>query len=521
MAPKSQRVSSRPRPRRFFFVFVVLLVVLVALCVLGMLGMFSVTHVQKMSYLLRPLWDKPPTPFHHIPHYYAENVSTEYLCRLHGWSPRPSPRRVFDAIIFSNELDLLEIRWNELRPYVAKFVVLEANTTFTGIPKPLYFSRNRRRFSNFDNMVVHGVFPGRVGSGRDPFRLESEQRVAMNELLRRAGIADGDLVIMSDADEIPSPHTVKLLQWCDGFPPVLHLQLRNYMYSFEFPVDYSSWRASVHIYGRGTQYRHSRQADVILSDAGWHCSFCFRHLRDFVLKMTGYSHADRVRRKEFLRYSRIQKVICSGEDLYDMLPEEYTFRDLIKKMGPIPSSASAVHVPAYLIQNADKFKFLLPGGCLRSPGSLSYDLGLTKLNWRRSFSALFSLQNANEGPFQQTLTDPVVQARRPDPQVPTKFETIRPAPPETTGEPSSTPTSPPEGATDKQTLGARVIYRQLKTLQQRSRQSPTSQRAVNKLGLTSVKPDHNLALTFEYRSHLRSNRDEGEIVFREWGEQSR
>lgn len=49
-----------------------------------------------------------------------------------------------------------------------------------------------------------------------------------------------------------------------------------------------------------------------------------------------------------------------------MLPEEYTFRDLFKKMGPIPKSASAVHLPSYLIKNADKFRFLLPGGCLRS-----------------------------------------------------------------------------------------------------------------------------------------------------------
>ncbi|CAA2996232.1 beta-1,4-mannosyl-glyco 4-beta-N-acetylglucosaminyltransferase [Olea europaea subsp. europaea] len=155
----------------------------------------------------------------------------------------------------------------------------------------------------------------------------------MNGLLRRAGISNGDLLIMSDTDEIPSPHTVKLLQWCDEVPPVLHLELRHYMYSFEFPVDYSSWRATIHIYSPWTQYRHSRQTDVILSDAGWHCSFCFR-----------------------------------GDDLFDMLPEEYTFKELFKKMGSITPSASAVHLPAYLIENAEKFKFLLPGGCLRSTG---------------------------------------------------------------------------------------------------------------------------------------------------------
>ncbi|KAM7508216.1 hypothetical protein LguiA_018669 [Lonicera macranthoides] len=81
--------------------------------------------------------------------------------------------------------------------------------------------------------------------------------------------------------------------------------------------------------------------------------------------MKAYSHADRVKSNNFLDHSRIQKLICQGDNLFDMLPEEYSFQELIKKMGSIPSSTSAVHLPAHLIDNADKFKFLLPGGCLR------------------------------------------------------------------------------------------------------------------------------------------------------------
>lgn len=292
----------------------------------------------------------------------------DHLCRLHGWSLRSEPRRVFDAIIFSNELDMLEVRWRELHPYVSKFVILESNTTFTGIPKPLFFASNRARFAFAEDKIAHGVFSGRAadrGSHKDPFVLESEQRGAMNGLLHRTGISNGDLLIISDTDEIPSPHTIKLLQWCDEVPPVLHLELRHYMYSFEFPVDYSSWRATAHIYGPWTQYRHSRQTNIILSDAGWHCSFCFRYIREFVFKMTAYSHADRVKRSDFLKHSRIQKLICQGDDLFDMLPEEYSFSELIKKMGSIPRSASAVNLPAYLIENAVKYRFLLPGGCIR------------------------------------------------------------------------------------------------------------------------------------------------------------
>ncbi|KAL2479622.1 beta-1 [Abeliophyllum distichum] len=336
MAPRPLRFATRRSPRKFIFI---VLFVLVPICIIGIF-----IHSQKISYFFRPLWDNPPPSFEHLPHYYAENVSMENLCRLHGWSLRSKPRRVFDGIIFSNELDMLEIRWHELHPYVTKFVILEANTTFTGIPKPLYFAANRNRFAFAEEKIVHGIFPGRIasyGSRDDPFKLESEQRIAMNGLLRRAGISNGDLLIMSDTDEIPSPHTVKLLQWCDEVPPVLHLEFKHYMYSFEFPVDYSSWRATIHIY---------------------------KYLREFVFKMTAYSHADRVRHKEFMKYSRIQKLICRGDDLFDMLPEEYTFKDLFKKMGSIPRSASAVHLPAYLLENAKKFKFLLPGGCLRSTG---------------------------------------------------------------------------------------------------------------------------------------------------------
>lgn len=360
MATRPTRITTRRAPPKFLFL---LLLILVPICVIGIF-----THGQKISYFFRPLWDNPPPPFIRVPHYYAENVSMDHLCRLHGWSLRSEPRRVFDAIIFSNELDMLEVRWRELHPYVSKFVILESNTTFTGIPKPLFFASNRARFAFAEDKIAHGVFSGRAadrGSHKDPFVLESEQRGAMNGLLHRTGISNGDLLIMSDTDEIPSPHTIKLLQWCDEVPPVLHLELRHYMYSFEFPVDYSSWRATAHIYGPWTQYRHSRLTNIILSDAGWHCSFCFRYIREFVFKMTAYSHADRVKRSDFLKHSRIQKLICQGDDLFDMLPEEYSFSELIKKMGSIPRSASAVNLPAYLIENAVKYRFLLPGGCIR------------------------------------------------------------------------------------------------------------------------------------------------------------
>ncbi|XP_065879203.1 uncharacterized protein [Euphorbia lathyris] len=331
------------------------------------LGIFGVyLHGQKISYFLRPLWESPPKPFHVIPHYYHENVSMETLCKLHGWGIRESPRRVFDAVLFSNEVDILTIRWKELYPYITQFVLLESNSTFTGLPKSLRFARNRDRFNFVEPRLTYGTIGGRFRRGENPFVEEAYQRVALDQLIRIAGIEDDDLLIMSDVDEIPSAHTINLLRWCDDTPPILHLQLKNYLYSFEFLLDDKSWRASVHKYQAGkTRYAHFRQADVLLSDSGWHCSFCFRYISDFIFKMKAYSHCDRVRFSHYLKPKRVQDVICKGADLFDMLPEEYTFREIIGKMGPIPHSYSAVHLPEYLLQKADKYKYLLPGNCHR------------------------------------------------------------------------------------------------------------------------------------------------------------
>ncbi|WOK99526.1 beta-1,4-mannosyl-glycoprotein 4-beta-N-acetylglucosaminyltransferase [Canna indica] len=359
-SPHAPVTKRKPHRKPLFGLFVVLVLLVLVFAI--------VYHGRKISYFFRPIWDTPPPPFTHIPHFYAHELPMDHHCRLHGWNLLPSPRRVFDAILFSNELDLLEIRYRELAPYIYKFVILESNVTFTSIAKPLYFIDNFARFEFASSKIFYGTFLSQTDSksGKDPFQLEAKQRVALNSLLHRSGIAPGDVVIMADADEIPSPETIKLLQWCDGMPPMMHLELRHYMYSFEFPVDYSSWRATAHLFNQGTRYRHSRQTNLILADAGWHCSFCFRTIEEFVFKMKAYSHAERVRQSSFLEHSRIQKIICRGEDLFDMLPEEFSFREMIRKMGPIPKSASAVHLPSYVLANAEKFKFLLPGGCSRS-----------------------------------------------------------------------------------------------------------------------------------------------------------
>lgn len=80
-----------------------------------------------------------------------------HTCILHGWSKRRDEAnvKVLDAMLMSTELDLLEIRLNELDPVVDYFLIVESNATFTGLPKKTYFQENKARFAKFLDKIVY------------------------------------------------------------------------------------------------------------------------------------------------------------------------------------------------------------------------------------------------------------------------------------------------------------------------------------------------------------------------------
>jgi beta-1,4-mannosyl-glycoprotein beta-1,4-N-acetylglucosaminyltransferase len=113
-----------------------------------------------LSYATRPLWDAADGPKEIIHHYYAEGMKMDsHACELHGWKEREDQEniKVMDAVLMSSELDLLEIRMNELDSVVDNFFIAESNATFTGLPKEVYFAQNRSRFSKFEKKIIYGL----------------------------------------------------------------------------------------------------------------------------------------------------------------------------------------------------------------------------------------------------------------------------------------------------------------------------------------------------------------------------
>jgi hypothetical protein len=114
--------------------------------------------------------------------------------------------RTWSLSPFLNELDVLEIRLAELSPVVDVFVLTEATSTHSGIPRELAYEPER--FSEWAGKVRYLSldFPPLEGD----WQRENYQREFLGYGL--TGLQDDDLVIVSDVDEVISADTVRRAQ---------------------------------------------------------------------------------------------------------------------------------------------------------------------------------------------------------------------------------------------------------------------------------------------------------------------
>ena len=91
---------------------------------------------------------------------------------------------IYDCFIFYNELELLELRLNELDDIVDYFVIIEATETFQGQTKPLYFEQKKEEFSEFEDKIIHHIvdFPDEL---TDPWEREHYHRDSIQSALKQ------------------------------------------------------------------------------------------------------------------------------------------------------------------------------------------------------------------------------------------------------------------------------------------------------------------------------------------------
>ncbi len=231
---------------------------------------------------------------------------------------------VCDCITFFNELDLLELRLNELDPVVDRFVIVEANRTHVGTLKPLYYAENAARFAAFHDKIVHIVCPlADDGAGLSAIRRrEMTQRNAILQGIRDC--ADDDIVMISDCDEIPRSHTV--VKMLDDGMVVTYLQ-KLYYYNFNTYAPDRVWpgtracrvsdaRAlSPHVIRNGLgQPDNIYPIHKHIVDAGWHYSY-FGGAERIYEKMTEFLHQELVT-EENIDPREIAKKVEQGRDIW-------------------------------------------------------------------------------------------------------------------------------------------------------------------------------------------------------------
>lgn len=126
---------------------------------------------------------------------------------------------IYDCFTFRDELDILEIRLKILDSVVDKFVICEANKTFTNKLKPYNFIENYERFNKWADKIIYlpielepeGLDFSTRDSQYNPtsaaWQFEYQQRSALVYGLETA--QPGDCIMMGDIDEIPDPKDVK------------------------------------------------------------------------------------------------------------------------------------------------------------------------------------------------------------------------------------------------------------------------------------------------------------------------
>jgi len=281
-------------------------------------------------------------------------------------------RKLYDCFNFFNELDILELRLNILYDVVDFFIIVESDLTHSGQKKPFYFEENKHRFSKFlDKIISYKIYDNpsnfinlpntedielqkiydfikitkrfnpyfQPDYGRDFFQKESVRRALVD-------CDENDIIIISDADEIPDPKILK---------DTHKLDLNNIIYSLNQPMycfylnvlKENGWCGSkMGLYKNMKKYsfneiRGDHSLSSIIPKAGWH--FSFMGGEEMVKnKILSYSARDMVDNRVL---SSIKSNMVNNIDPY--------FRSTLSKVE-IDTT-----YPEYILNNLQKYKSML------------------------------------------------------------------------------------------------------------------------------------------------------------------
>jgi len=210
--------------------------------------------------------------------------------------------KTYDCFMFFNELDLLEIRLQEMWDVTDTFVIAEANMGHSGKPKDYILLDNWERFKPYAdkiNRIQVDNFPETATTGMDRDRF---QRGSLARGLTE--IQPKDLIVISDLDEVPRAELIAMIKEDEESWDRYILSIPMFQYKLNYMKYFEVGKNPNIMVVRGRAYENPQQEReytfpwtpkpdnlVMVDHGGWHWSY-FGDDQHAITKIQNFAHTE-------------------------------------------------------------------------------------------------------------------------------------------------------------------------------------------------------------------------------------
>ena len=289
--------------------------------------------------------------------------------------------KIYDCITFYSEHMMLDVRFHVLNDYVEKFIVTESLYSHSGQPKKLNFDINN--YPKFKDKIIYLVIDQEPNDLIKIENTKEHQGLKRNNSLKRIelsynymmkateNLANDDLIILSDNDEIPNLNSKQFKQ---SNKNVFIFKQLFFYYKFNLLYDLMPWFGSkackkkslksfswlrnlkskkYSFWRLDTYFNENKLTNLeIIKDGGWH----FTNIKtpeELYIKMTNFGHHDEFELSG-LTVEDLRKKIDEGVVFYNHFSDQtdqnkWNYDYKLKKIN-------IDLLPKYLQDNSEKFK---------------------------------------------------------------------------------------------------------------------------------------------------------------------
>ena len=185
--------------------------------------------------------------------------------------------KAYDAFLFLDELDILEIRLETLKDSVDFFILIESNFTFSGEPKPYNYQENINRFSQYTDKIryLQVDLSNTFGTVDTPSMMPWDRRLYVTDQIDTAlyDAEHDDLIFISNINEIWNPESK--LEGLENNPVTVYLLSQYYYYLNLQRQDYKTLgtkRSFYRHYPGAVNLKNSIGYNI--DNGGWNFSLC-------------------------------------------------------------------------------------------------------------------------------------------------------------------------------------------------------------------------------------------------------